>query len=153
MFSGHFLFYARFKKFRALSLKLAGTRIAKLKTSLELQFILRLNWLHDLCMVQALCFSLMDIDSSLTVQVARKNGIIESNIWWVIRITFLKHFHWSYFTFSVCIFTFFFFSPCLLYSVDVVKILCTLATNMAPNISNIRVMSMCIKILSKMLKW
>lgn len=108
MFSGHFLFYARFKKFRALSLKLAGTRIAKLKTSLELQFILRLNWLHDLCMVQALCFSLMDIDSSLTVQVARKNGIIESNIWWVIRITFLKHFHWSYFTFSVCIFTFFF---------------------------------------------
>lgn len=110
MFSGHFLFYARFKKFRALSLKLAGTRIAKLKTSLELQFILRLNWLHDLCMVQALCFSLMDIDSSLTVQVARKNGIIESNIWWVIRITFLKHFHWSYFTFSVCIFTSFSFS-------------------------------------------
>eukprot|EP00268_Persea_americana_P036026 TRINITY_DN35516_c0_g1_i1.p1 TRINITY_DN35516_c0_g1~~TRINITY_DN35516_c0_g1_i1.p1 ORF type:complete len:2020 (+),score=353.46 TRINITY_DN35516_c0_g1_i1:707-6061(+) len=65
----------------------------------------------------ALCFPFMHIDSSLTVQVAQKNGYMDSNI-----------------------------------RVDVVKILCTLATNMSPNISNIGLMSMCIRILSKMLK-
>ncbi|XP_077246551.1 nucleoporin (DUF3414) isoform X2 [Tasmannia lanceolata] len=65
----------------------------------------------------ALCFALIHIDNSLSVQAARMNGHINENL-----------------------------------SVDVVKIICTLVSKLAPSVNSVAVMSMCISILSKMLK-